>query len=415
MKKAVITGIGAITPIGNNIDDFWNNLINGKSGASKITKFDTTSHKTKFACEVKDFDPLMYIDKKEARKMDLYTQYALAATGQCMKDSGINLEKCDLNKIGVIMGTGIGGMETFEKEILEFGKNEKNPKFNPFFITKMISNIATGQISIRYGLHGTSYSVTSACASSNHAIANALDLIRLGRANVIIAGGSEATITQGSIGGFNSMKALSTFNDNPTKASRPFDKSRDGFVAGEGAGVLMIEELEHAKMRGAKIYCEIAGYGSASDAYHVAATHPEGLGAVLAMNEALKDAKIGPDDVSYINAHATSTPVGDISECKAIEQVFGNSMSNLHISSTKSMTGHLLGAAGAIESIVCIKAIENSLIPPTINLDEVDSKINPQLQFVSHQAFEKPVVCAINNTFGFGGHSSSTVFKEYDL
>lgn len=415
MKKAVITGIGAVTPIGNNVDDFWNNLIDGKSGAAEITKFDPICHKTKFACEVKDFDPLMYIDKKEVRKMDMYTQYALAATDQCIKDSKINLETCDRNKIGVIMGTGIGGMETFEKEILEFGKNKENPKFNPFFITKMISNIATGQISIKYGLRGTSYSVTSACASSNNAIANALDLIRLGRANVIIAGGSEATITQGSIGGFNSMKALSTNNDNPTKASRPFDKNRDGFVAGEGAGVLMIEELEHAKKRGAKIYCELAGYGAASDAYHVAATHPEGLGATLAMKEALEDANIKPEDVSYINAHATSTPVGDISECKAIEEVFGNSMSNLHISATKSMTGHLLGAAGAIEAIACIKAIENNLIPPTINLDEVDSKINPQLQFVSHQAFEKPVTCAISNTFGFGGHSSSTVFKKYDL
>jgi 3-oxoacyl-[acyl-carrier-protein] synthase II len=415
MKKAVITGIGAVTPIGNNVYDFWNNLINGKSGASEITKFDPTYHKTKFACEVKDFDSLMYIDKKEIRKMDMYTQYALAATEQCIRDSKINLETCDRNKIGVIMGTGIGGMETFEKEILEFGKNMENPKFNPFFITKMISNIATGQISIKYGLRGTSYTVTSACASSNNAIANALDLIRLGRANVIITGGSEATITQGSIGGFNSMKALSTNNDNPSKASRPFDKNRDGFVAGEGAGVLMIEELEHAKKRGAKIYCELAGYGSSSDAYHVAATHPGGLGAILAMKEALDDANIKPEDVSYINAHATATPVGDISECKAIEEVFGNSMGNLHISATKSMTGHLLGAAGAVEAIACIKAIENNLIPPTINLDELDSNINPQLQFVAHQAFAKPVTYAMSNTFGFGGHSSSTVFKKHDF
>lgn len=415
MKRAVITGLGAITPIGNNVADFWENLINGKSGAATITKFDTTNHKTKFACEVKGFDPLQYIEKQEIRKTDLYTQYALAATDECIKDSGLDLKSCDLNKVGVILATGIGGMLTFEEEILNFGANNKNPRFSPFFITKMISNIATGQISIRYGLHGISYAITSACASSNNAIANALDLIRLGRANIIIAGGSEATITQAAIGGFNAIKALSTLNVSPEIASRPFDKSRDGFVAGEGAGVLVIEELEHALKRDAKIYCELAGYGAASDAYHVAATHPEGLGAVLAMEGALIDAGITTNDVSYINAHATSTPVGDISECKAIEKVFTKSLNKIQISATKSMTGHLLGAAGAIESIACVKSIVHNIIPPTINLNEPDTEINSQLNFTPHMACEKEILVALNNTFGFGGHTSTTVFKNYQF
>ncbi len=413
MKRAVITGMGAITPIGNNVDDFWKNLIEGRSGAASITKFDTSNHKTKFACEVKNFDPLLYVTKQEARKLDLYTLYALAATEECMKDSGINLDTCDLSKAGVILATGIGGIQTLEEEIIKYSENINSPRFSPFFITKMISNIAAGQISIKYGLHGVSYSVTSACASSNHAIANALDFIRLGRANIILAGGSEATITQAAIGGFNSMKALSTFNEFPGKASRPFDANRDGFVAGEGAGVLMIEELEHAKKRGAKIYCELAGYGVASDAFHVAATHPEGLGAKIAMTDALNDAKITGDDVSYINAHATSTPVGDISECLAIENVFKDSLSRIQISSTKSMTGHLLGAAGAIESIACIKAIEQNVIPPTINLTETDPDISAKLKLTPNNAIEKEVHVALNNTFGFGGHTSTTVFKKY--
>lgn len=415
MKRAVITGLGAITPIGNNVVDFWENLINGKSGAATITKFDTSYHKTKFACEVKGFDPLQYIEKQEIRKTDLYTQYALAATDECIKDSGLDLKSCDLNKVGVIMATGIGGIFTFEEEILNFGANNKNPRFSPFFITKMISNIATGQISIRHGLHGISYAITSACAASNNAIANALDLIRLGRANIIIAGGSEATITQAAIGGFNAMKALSTLNDSPETASRPFDKTRDGFVAGEGAGVLMIEELEHALKRNAKIYCELAGYGAASDAYHVAATHPEGLGAVLAMEGALIDAGITTNDVSYINAHATSTHMGDISECKAIEKVFSKSLNKIQISATKSMTGHLLGAAGAIESIACIKSIVHNIIPPTINLNETDTEINSQLNFTPHKACDKEIIVALNNTFGFGGHTSTTVFKNYQF
>lgn len=413
MKRAVITGLGAITPLGNNVNDFWENLVNGKSGAGAITRFDATNHKTKFACEVKGFDPLQVAEKPEARKMDLYTLFALAAADECIRDSKLDLSVANRNRIGVIVATGIGGIQTFEDEILNLAANNLNPRFSPFFITKMISNIATGHISIRYGLHGISYTISSACASSNNALANALDLIRLGRADVIITGGSEASITQSSIGGFNAMKALSTLNDSPEAASRPFDKSRDGFVAGEGAGILMVEELEHALKRGAKIYCELAGYGAASDAYHVAATHPEGLGAVLAMEGALQDAGLSIQDVSYINAHATSTPVGDISECKAIEKVFGNLMDQVHISATKSMTGHLLGAAGAIESIACIKAITDGIIPPTINLGEVDPEINQQLHFTANKAIRKEVKAALNNTFGFGGHTSSTVFRKY--
>jgi len=413
MRRAVVTGLGAVTPIGNNVEDFWTNLIGGKSGASLITKFDTTYHKTQFACEVKDFDALQYIEKHEIRKMDLFTQYALAATGECITDSGLNLEKCDRNKVGVIMATGMGGMQTFEEEILNFGQNALIPRFNPFFATKMIPNIAAGQISIRYGFHGVSYSVASACASSNNAIANALDLIRLGRADIIIAGGAEAPITPAAIGGFNSMKALSTLNDSPETASCPFDKSRDGFVMGEGSGVLMVEELEHALKRGAKIYCELVGYGAASDAYHIAAPHPDGLGAILSMEGALLDSGLKTDDVSYINAHATSTPAGDISECKAIAKVFDQSLTKIKISATKSMTGHLLGAAGAIEAITCIKAIEQSTIPPTINLKETDPDINPQLDLTPNKATKKEILVALNNTFGFGGHTVTTVFKKY--
>jgi 3-oxoacyl-[acyl-carrier-protein] synthase II len=413
MKRAVITGMGAITPIGNNIDDYWHNLLAGKSGAAAITKFDTTHHKTKFACEVKGFDPMTYIEKQEAKRMDLYTQYAIAATDQCVKDSHIDFSQCDTSKVAVIIASGVGGISSFEEEILNFAEGGKIPRFSPFFITKMIANMATGQISIRYGLHGVSYAIVSACASSNNAICNALDLIRLGRANMVIAGGAEATITQSSIGGFNSIKALSTLNDSPETASRPFDKTRDGFVAGEGAGVLMIEELDHALSRGAKIYCELVGYGAASDGYHITAPHIDGLGAIIAMEEALRDAGITGGDVDYINAHATSTPIGDISECKAIEKVFGQSLTNINIGATKSMTGHLLGAAGAIEAIACIKAVENDIIPPTINCRDVDSEFNPNMNFTLHKPCKKPVNVAINNTFGFGGHTSTSVFKKF--
>ena len=412
MKRVVITGLGAVTPIGNDVSTFWANLVKGKSGAALISKYDTTNHKTKFACELKNFDPLQCVEKQEVRKLDLFSQYALVAADECMRDSGINLENCDRNRIGVIIATGIGGMQTFEEEILSFGKNVQNPRLSPFFITKLIPNIAAGHISIKYGLHGVSYSVASACASSNNAIGSALDSIRLGRADIILAGGAEAPITQASMGGFNSIKALSTLNDSPETASRPFDKDRDGFVAGEGAGILMIEEYEHALKRGAKIYCELAGYGAASDAYHIVATHPEGFGAVLAMQGALKDAGLLANEVSYINAHATSTPVGDISECKAIEKVFQDSLNTIHVSATKSMTGHLLGAAGAIEAIACVKSIENGVIPPTINLGEIDATINAAINVTPSKCVEKEVVVALNNTFGFGGHTSTTLYKK---
>jgi 3-oxoacyl-[acyl-carrier-protein] synthase II len=413
MKRAVITGLGAITPLGNNVDDFWKNLLEGKSGAAPITKFDATNYKTKFACEVKGFDPLQYMERQEAKKMDLFTQYAMAAAAECMKDSQLNLSECNLNKVGVIMATGIGGMTTFEEEMLNFAEGGQIPRFSPFFITKMIANIAAGHISIRYGLHGINYAITSACASSNHAIANALDLIRLGRANIILAGGTEATVTKAAIGGFNSIKALSTLNDTPEAASRPFDKNRDGFVLGEGAGVLMIEELEHAIKRGAKIYCELAGYGAANDGYHVTATHPEGLGAVIAMEDALMDAGLTIQDVDYINAHATSTPLGDVSECKAIAKVFETCLAKVNIGATKSMTGHLLGAAGAIESIACVKAIQNNILPPTINTRDIDPELNAGLNLLLPQALQKEVKVALNNTFGFGGHTATTVFKKY--
>jgi len=415
MKRAVITGIGAVTPIGNNLKDFWEALVKGTSGAATITRFNPEHHKTRFACEVKGFDPLQYMEKQEVRKIDLYTQYALAATDECMKDSGINLDACDRNRIGVVIATGIGGMVTFEEEILGFAANGKIPRFSPFFVTKMIPNISSGQISIRYGLHGISYSIASACASSNNAIANALDLIRLGRADVIIAGGAESPVTEASVGGFNSIKAISTLNDSPETASRPFDVSRDGFVIGEGSGILMVEELEHALNRGAKIYCELAGYGAASDAYNVVATHPEGLGAILAMEGAISDAGVTKKDVSYINGHATSTPIGDISECKAIEKVFGeDSLAGISISATKSQTGHMLGAAGAVEAIACIKSIETGLVHPSINLHNIDPAFNPNFDFTPIKARKREVLVALNNTFGFGGHAVTTAFKKYE-
>ena len=414
MKRAVITGIGAVTPIGNNVDDFWKALTKGTSGAAAITRFDTTNHKTRFACEVKGFDPLQYMEKQEVRKIDLYTQFALAAADECIKDSGINFDACDRNRIGVVIATGIGGMITFEEEVLGFAANGKIPRFSPFFVTKMIPNISAGQISIRYGLHGISYSIASACASSNNALANALDLIRLGRADVIISGGAESPITDASVGGFNSIKALSTLNDTPETASRPFDVSRDGFVIGEGSGILMVEELEHALNRGAKIYCELAGYGAASDAYNVVATHPEGLGAVLAMEGAIADAGVTKNDISYINAHATSTPIGDISECKAIDKVFGDRTHAISISATKSQTGHMLGAAGAAEAIACVKSIETGIVHPSINITEVDPQFNSHFDFTQNKARKREVLVVLNNTFGFGGHAVTTAFKKYE-
>ena len=412
MKRVVITGLGAITPLGNTVNSFWNKLVAGKSGAQTISHFDSQHFKTKFACEVKDFDIESLLPKKEARKMDLFTQYAIAAAEECMKDCCFN-DQWDKSQVGVIWGTGIGGIGTLETEIGNFMANPDNPRFNPFFITKMIPNIAAGQLSIRYGLKGVSYATVSACASSNNAIIEAYQTIKLGKAKAIIAGGSEAPITRTAIGGFNASKALSTRNDSPQTASRPFDVSRDGFVMGEGAGALMVEELDHALTRGARIYAEIAGSGGASDAYHITASHPDGIGAQQAMLQALEEAQFSPEKVDYINAHATSTSVGDISECNAISNVFKNSLDKVHISATKSMTGHLLGAAGAIESIICLKAMEQHLIPPTINLKELDPKINSKLQLTTDKAVEKEVNVVMNNTFGFGGHVSVSLFKRY--
>ncbi len=410
MKRAVITGLGAVTPIGNNVNDYWKNILAGTSGSAQITRFDPVNHRTKFACEVKNFDPLEHFDRKEARKLDRFTQYALVAAEECMCDSKLDLGKINLNKAGVIMSTGIGGVQSYEEEVLSFGQNGEVPRFSPFFITKMIGNIASGHIAIRYGFCGVNYATVSACASSNHAIANALDLIRLGRAEVILTGGSEAAITKAGMGGFNSIKALSTNNENMQTASRPFDESRDGFVLGEGAGAIMIEEMEHAINRGAKIYCELVGYGSACDAFHVTATHPEGLGAELAMNDALNDAGMSAADVDHINAHATATPVGDIGECLAIDKIFGDNKPL--ISATKSMTGHLLGAAGAIEAIASVKAIECSKVPPTINTKNIDPQIPQGLNIVLQKAVGKEINVAMSNTFGFGGHTVSTIFKK---
>ncbi len=416
LKRVVVTGLGAITPIGNNVQDYWDGLVNGRSGAGPITHFDASLFKTQFACEVKGFNVAEYIDRKEARKMDLYTQYAVAVAKQAVSDAGIDSENIDKNRIGVIFGAGIGGIKTFEEEIGYYAKNkEAGPKFNPFFIPKMISDISAGQISILYGFHGPNYATTSACATSSNAIADAYNLIRLGMADAIVTGGAEAAITDGGVGGFNAMHAISTRNDSPTTASRPFSASRDGFVMGEGAGCLVLEELEHAKARGAKIYAEVAGVGMSADAYHLTATHPEGLGAKLVMMNALADAEMKPEEVDYINVHGTSTPVGDISEAKAIQEVFGEHAYKLNISSTKSITGHLLGAAGAIEAIASIMAIQHGMIPPTINHEEGDNdeKIDYNMNFTFNKAQKREVNVALSNTFGFGGHNACLIFKKF--
>ena len=416
LKRVVVTGLGAITPIGNNVQDYWDGLVDGRSGAGPITHFDASLFKTQFACEVKGFNVAEYIDRKEARKMDLYTQYAVAVAKQAVSDAGIDSENIDKNRIGVIFGAGIGGIKTFEEEIGYYAKNkEAGPKFNPFFIPKMISDISAGQISILYGFHGPNYATTSACATSSNAIADAYNLIRLGMADAIVTGGAEAAITDGGVGGFNAMHAISTRNDSPTTASRPFSASRDGFVMGEGAGCLVLEELEHAKARGAKIYAEVAGVGMSADAYHLTATHPEGLGAKLVMMNALADAEMKPEEVDYINVHGTSTPVGDISEAKAIQEVFGEHAYKLNISSTKSITGHLLGAAGAIEAIASIMAIQHGMIPPTINHEEGDNdeKIDYNMNFTFNKAQKREVNVALSNTFGFGGHNACLIFKKF--
>src|SRR5574344_599497 len=416
LKRVVVTGLGAITPIGNNVPEFWENLVNGVSGAGPITHFDASLFKTQFACEVKNFDATQYMDRKEARKMDLYTQYAIAVAKEAVTDSGLDVEKEDLNKIGVIFGAGIGGINTFEEEIGNYYTNQdKGPKFNHFFIPKMISDIAAGQISILYGFHGPNYATCSACATSTNAIADAFNVIRLGKANIIVSGGAEAAITPGGVGGFNAMHALSTRNDSPETASRPFSKSRDGFVMGEGSGCLIFEELEHALARGANILCEVVGGGMSADAYHLTATHPDGLGATLVMQRALKDAGMSPEEIDYINVHGTSTPVGDISESKAIKEVFGESAYKLNISSTKSMTGHLLGAAGAVEAMATVLAVKNDIVPPTINHVEGDNdeELDYDLNFTFNKAQKREVRAAISNTFGFGGHNACVVFKKY--
>ena len=417
LKRVLVTGLGAVPPVGNTVEETWKNLLEGVSGAAPITQFDCSKFKTQFACEVKNLNVNEWIDRKEARKMDRYTQLALVSAAQAVKDSGMDLEKEDKNRIGVIFGVGIGGIKTFEDEVSYYALNKENgPKFNPFFIPKMISDIAAGQISIHYGFRGPNYATTSACASSTNALADAFNLIRLGKANAIVSGGAEAAVCACGVGGFNAMHALSTRNDDPAKASRPFSASRDGFVIAEGAGCLILEELEHAKARGAKIYAEMVGEGESADAYHITASHPEGLGAKLVMKAALEDAGMKPEDIDYINVHGTSTPVGDISEAKAIKEVFGDAAYKLNISSTKSMTGHLLGAAGAVEAMVSVLSVQNDIIPPTINHDEddKDEEIDYNLNFTFNKAQKRTVRAAMSNTFGFGGHNACVIFKKYD-
>ena len=417
LKRVVVTGLGAITPLGLSAEETWENIKAGKSGAAPITHFDASQFKTQFACEVKGFNAADFIDRKESRKMDIYTQYALAAAKQAIADSGIAGEGVDKNEVGVVLGVGIGGIHTFEEEAGNYAINgpQLGPKYNPFFIPKMIADIAAGYISIENGFRGPNFTTTSACASSTNALADAFNLIRLGKANAMITGGSEAAIWPAGVGGFNAMKALSTRNDEPERASRPFSASRDGFVMGEGSCVLVLEELEHAKARGAKIYAEVAGCGMSADAYHITASHPEGLGAKLVMERALRDAEMTPDQIDYINVHGTSTHVGDISEVKAIKEVFGEAAYKLNISSTKSMTGHLLGAAGAVEAMFSVLAVRDNIVPPTINHDEddKDEEIDYNLNFTFNVAQKREIRAALSNTFGFGGHNACAIFKKY--
>ena len=417
LKRVVVTGIGARTPLGKNAKETWENAKNGVSGAAEITHFDTSKFKTHFACEVKNYNAQDYFDRKEARKMDLYEQYAIIAADEAIKDCGWDLEKIDKNEIGVIFGVGIGGIRTFEEESVNYAKTGETlgPRYSPFFIPKMISDIAAGQISINYGFHGPNFATTSACASSTNALASAFNLIRLGKANAIVTGGAEAAIWPTGVGGFNAMHALSTRNDDPEHASRPFSASRDGFIMGEGAGVLILEELEHALKRGAHIYAEVAGAGMSADAHHITASHPEGLGAKLVMTRALQDAEMKPEDIDYINVHGTSTPVGDRSEALAIKDVFGEHAYKLNISSTKSMTGHLLGAAGAVEALFSVKAVEEDIVPPTINHEEGDDdpEIDYNLNFTFNKAQKRTVRAALSNTFGFGGHNACVIVKKF--
>jgi 3-oxoacyl-[acyl-carrier-protein] synthase II len=412
-KRVVITGMGCLTPLGNSITEYWNNLRNGVSGADMITQFNASKFKTRFACEIKNFDPTNFLDRKEARKLDRFTQTALVASDFAVKDAGIDKDNVNPDRVGVVFASGIGGLLTFQEEVTNFAKGDGTPRFNPFFIPKMILDIAAGHISMRHGFRGPNFAVVSACASSTNAMMEALNLIRLGKADVIVTGGSESVIGEAGVGGFNAMKALSERNDDPKTASRPYDKERDGFVMGEGAGVVVFEELEHALARGAKIYCEVAGAGATADAHHITAPHPEGLGAKNVMLQALDDAGLQPTDIDYINTHGTSTPLGDIAEVKAIVDVFGEHAFKLNISSTKSMTGHCLGAAGVIEAIACVMSVQNDIVPPTINHFSDDPELDPRLNFTFHEAQKRTVNAALSNTFGFGGHNACVIVKKY--
>ena len=412
-KRIVVTGIGAITPVGNDLASYWENLVNGVSGADMITQFDASKFKTRFACEIKGFDPIAFMDRKEARKLDRFAQIALVASDQAVVDAGITKDNVDHDRVGVIFASGIGGLTTFTEEVTNFIQGDGTPRFNPFFIPKMILDIAAGQISMKHGFRGPNFAVVSACASSTNAIVTAMDNIKLGKADIIVTGGAESVIGIAGMGGFNAMKAMSERNDDPKTASRPYDKDRDGFIMGEASGVLVLEELEHAKKRGAKIYCEVVGGGATADAYHLTAPHPDGLGAKNVMIAALKDAEMQPSDIDYINTHGTSTPLGDIAETKAITAVFGEHAYNLNISSTKSMTGHCLGAAGVIEAIACIQAVVHDIIPPTINHFTDDPELDQRLNFTFNKAQKKTVNAALSNTFGFGGHNACVIVKKY--
>jgi len=412
-KRVVVTGMGALTPIGNTLGEYWDNLINGVSGAAPIQQFDASKFKTQFACEVKGFDVESIMHRKEARKLDLFSQYAVATATEAMEDSGLDLEKVNLDRVGVIWGSGIGGLKTFQEECFNFKDGDGTPRFNPFFIPKMIVDIAAGHISIKYGLRGPNYVTVSACASATNAMIDCLMQLQLGKVDVMVTGGSEAAVNIAGIGGFNALQALSKRNDSPETASRPFDATRDGFILGEGSGALIFEELEHAKARGAKIYAEVIGGGMTADAHHITAPHPDGIGASSVMKLAIDDAGIDPSEVDYVNVHGTSTPLGDIAETKAIKEVFGNHAYNLNISSTKSMTGHLLGAAGAIEAIACVKSVQEDIVPPTINFEHEDENIDYNLNFTFHKAEKRTVNVALSNTFGFGGHNTSVIVKKY--
>ncbi len=414
LKRVVVTGLGALTPIGNTKDEYWDALLKGKSGAAPITYFDTEKFKTKFACELKNFNATDFLERKEARKMDRFTQYAMVASDEAISDSGLDLDKLDKLRVGVIWGAGIGGLETFQQEVLNFAAGDGTPRFNPFFIPKMIADIAPGNISIKHGFMGPNYTTVSACASSANAMIDALNTIRLGTCDVIVTGGSEAAVTIAGMGGFNAMHALSTRNESPETASRPFDATRDGFVLGEGAGAIILESYEHAKARGAKIYAEVLGGGLSSDAYHMTAPHPDGIGVIAVMKNCLENAGVKPEEVDHINTHGTSTPLGDVAELKAISEVFGDHAKNININSTKSMTGHLLGAAGAIESIASILAMEHGIVPPTINHTTVDERIDPELNLTLNKAQKRDVKVAMSNTFGFGGHNACVLFKKLD-